>query len=330
MKRLLLSFSIIITFCSTVTYAQTPDSWHIGFGINAGISTTDAFKYALGGDIRVQKDFNKRISGTLTTGFSHFFDKYRAVPIGQPGGPYNVIPVKLGIKYFVADNLYVGGEAGAGFAFEQWGTSFLWSPSVGLAFKNGMDLSLKYEDYTKDKATKNIALRLGYSFGTRKLATRKKATDVKGWELGLSVNPGVDVSSSDNSILGGEISLHKPLSGNIEATVSAGYTHMFKSYYSTYGIMDDYGHVYYNSNYTVRNVVPVKAGLRLYLADSFYLGGEAGVGFASNRNTSFVYTPTLGIKLKNGIDIGAKYDNYSHRLIQDAVSLKLGYHFKLK
>jgi hypothetical protein len=80
----------------------------------------------------------------------------------------------------------------------------------------------------------------------------------------------------------------------------------------------------------VRNVIPVKAGLRVYLADIFYVGGEAGVGFASKRNTSFVYSTSLGVKLKNGIDIGAKYDNYSHRLIQDAISLKLGYHFKLK
>ncbi|HMG07790.1 MAG TPA: hypothetical protein VK609_04730 [Mucilaginibacter sp.] len=316
--------------CTKVAHAQTPVSWHIGFGINSGVSTSDAFKYALGGDIRIQKDFDKRFSGTLTTGFSHFFEKAHFAGYSQYGSPYNVIPVKLGIKYFVADNLYLGGEAGAGFAFEQWGTSFLWSPSVGFAFKNGIDLSVKYEDYTNDKATKNIALRLAYGFGTRKLESHKKVTEVKGLELGISVNPGASISSSSDFILGGEVSLHKPLSGNIEATFSAGYTHMSKSYYSTYGIMDVNGYVYYNNNYTVKNVVPAKVGLRLYLADSFYLGGEAGVGFAANRNSSFVYSPTLGVKLKNGIDIGAKYDNYSHRLIQDAVSLKFGYHFKLK
>ncbi|MDN3548360.1 hypothetical protein [Mucilaginibacter aquaedulcis] len=330
MKHLFSLFFMLTVLSITTTFAQNNSSWRIGFGVDAGVSTTDAFKYTLGGDIRVQKDFNQHWSATFTTGFSHFFEKGHFAGYSQYGSPYNVIPVKLGVKYFVADNLYLGGEAGAGFAFEQWGTSFVYSPAVGLTFKNGIDLSVKYEDYTKNKATKNIALRLAYGFGARRLNSHKTAHKSNDLELGVSINPGVSVESSDDHILGGDVTLYKPLSGNIEATFSVGYTHMFRSYYSTYGIQDDAGNVYYNTNHNVQNVIPVKAGLRLYLADTFYLGGEAGVAFASKGNSSFVYTPSLGIKLKNGIDIGAKYDNYSHRLIQDALSLKLGYHFKLK
>ena len=329
-KLCLSSLFLLLMLCSPIARAQTDNGWRLGFGINAGVAPTNAFKYTLGGDIRLQKDINNHFAATLTTGFTHFFEKDHFDGFPQYGSPYNVIPVKAGVKYFVTDNLYLGGEAGAGFAFEQWGTSFLWSPSVGLAFKNGIDLSVKYEDYTKDKSTKSIGLRLGYGFGTRKMAAHKKASrEVDGLELGISLNPGVNVNSDDDHILGGEVALYKPITNNLEATFSVGYTHMFRSYYSTYGIMDNAGHVYYNNNYSVRNVVPVKAGLRLYLGDVFYLGGEAGVGFASNRNSSFVYTPSLGIKLRNGIDVGVKYDNYSHRLIQDALSLKLGYHFKL-
>jgi len=329
MKHLFSLLFILTVLSTTTTHAQR-SSWRIGFGIDAGVSTSDPFKYALGGDIRVQKDFNQRWAGTFTTGFSHFFEKDHFAGYNQYGSPYNVIPVKLGLKYFVADNLYLGGEAGAGFAFEQWGTSFLYSPAIGLAFKNGIDLSLKYEDYTKDKATKNIALRLAYGFGARKLSSHKAAHKSDDLELGVSINPGASIESSDNHILGGDVTLYKPLSSSVDATFSVGYTHMFKSYYSTYGIQDNAGNVYYNTNHSVQNVIPVKVGLRLHLANIFYLGGEAGVGLTSNRNSSFVYTPSLGIKLKNGIDIGVKYDNYSNRLIQDALSLKLGYHFKLK
>jgi hypothetical protein len=157
----LFSFLTIFLLLFGIAHAQVPNSWRIGFGINAGVATSDAFKYALGGDIRVQKNFNERLSGTLTTGFTHFFEKDHFASYNQYGSPYNVIPVKLGLKYVVTGNLYAGGEAGAGFAFEQWGTSFLWSPSVGLAFKNGMDISIKYEDYTRDRATKDIALAPG-------------------------------------------------------------------------------------------------------------------------------------------------------------------------
>ncbi|AYL98135.1 hypothetical protein HYN43_023865 [Mucilaginibacter celer] len=201
-----------------------------------------------------------------------------------------------------------------------------------MAFKNGIDLSLKYEDYTKDKATKTLGLRLAYGFSAVKMAVHKKAgcsVNNSDTEIGISINPGVDVNSSNNKILGGDIALYQPVTNNLMATFSAGFTHMNRQYLSTYGLMDGNGNIYYNNNLTVRNIVPVKAGLRAFLGDVFYLGGEAGVAFASNRNTSFVYTPSLGFKLRNGLDIGAKYDNYSHRLIQDALSLKLGYRFKL-
>lgn len=328
----LFSLFILVLFSATMANAQSNNnSWRFGFGIDAGVATSDAFKYALGGNLRIQKDFNQRVSGTFTTGFSHFFEKDHFAGYSQYGSPYNVIPVKLGVKYFLGDNLYLGGEAGAGFAFEQWGTSFVWSPSVGMAFKNGIDLSLKYEDYTKDKATKTLGLRLAYGFGTRSMTAHKKAETTAnngGTEIGISFNPGVDINSSNNKILGGDVTLYQPVTNNLVATFSAGYTHMNRQYLSTYGIMDSNGNVYYNNNITVRNVVPVKVGLRAYLGDVFYLGGEAGVAFASKRNTSFVYTPSLGFKLRNGLDIGVKYDNYDSRLVQDALSLKLGYHFK--
>lgn len=329
----LFSLIILAVLSTAKLNAQINNSsWRIGFGIDAGVATSDAFKYALGGDIRIQKDFNPRVSGTLVTGFSHFFEKDHFAGYSQYGSPYNVIPVKLGVKYFVGDNLYLGGEAGAGFAFEQWGTSFVWSPSVGMAFKNGIDLSLKYEDYTKDKATKTLGLRLAYGFGARSMAAHKKSVspaNVNNSEIGISFNPGVDINSSDNKILGGDVTLYQPVTNNLVATFSAGYTHMNTQYLSTYGIMDSNGNVYYNDNLTVRNVVPVKIGLRVFWGDMFYLGGDAGAAMASKRNTTFVYSPLLGIKFKNGLDIGSKYENYDNRLVQDALSFKFGYHFKL-
>lgn len=332
MKHLFSLFILIIFSAATVNAQSNNGTWRVGFGIDGGVATSDAFKYALGGDIRIQKDFNQRFSGTLTTGFSHFFEKDHFAGYSQYGSPYNVIPVKLGVKYSVGDNLYLGGEGGAGFGFEQWGTSFVWSPSVGMAFKNGIDLSLKYEDYTKDKATKTLGLRLAYGFGIRNMAAHKKparpAND-NNTEIGINFNAGVDINSSDNKILGGDVTLYQPVTNNLVATFSAGYTHMNRQYISTYGIMDGHGNVYYNNNLTVRNVAPVKAGLRVFLGDMFYLGGEAGVAFASKRNTTFIYSLSLGFKFKNGLDIGTKYENYGNRLVQDALSVKLGYHFNL-
>lgn len=324
----LFSFLTILLFLSGITQAQTENSWRIGFGINSGIATSDAFKYALGGDIRVQKNFNEHISGTIATGFTHFFEKDHFASYNQYGSPYNVIPVKLGLKYFVGDNLYLGGEAGAGFAFEQWGTSFLWSPSVGLAFKNGMDISIKYEDYTRDRATKDIALRLAYGFGARTVAPHKRSIEpAAGLQWGVSLSQGVTTSAFEGYVFGIEGNVSKAISSNVEATFSVGYAHAShkQQYFSTVSsLYPSIGHIYE----TQSNIVPVKAGLRVYLGDLFYLGGEAGVAFTTGSVTSFMYTPSMGFKFRNGIDIGVKYDNYSNYNIDDVLAVKVGYHFK--
>ncbi|MGN8072082.1 hypothetical protein [Mucilaginibacter sp. 22184] len=327
-KFCLSSLFLLLMLCGPIARAQTDNSWRLSFGIDAGLAPTDAFKYTLGGDIRLEKDIDKHFAATLTTGFTHFFEKDHFDGFPQYGSPYNVIPVKAGVKYFVTNNFYLGGEAGAGLAFEQWGTSFLWSPSVGLAFKNGIDLSVKYEDYTKDKSTKSIGLRLGYGFGTRKLAPHKKTNSLEGWDLGLALNPGL-VAGSSEFVMGTEVSLNRHLIDNLEATASVGYMHFFKTYpYGYYSSFTAPGTYNFTLDPAIKNVVPIKAGLRLFLGDQFYIGGEAGVGITS-RVTSFVYTPSLGLRFKNGLDIGTRYDHYSSDRIPNTLTLKLGYHFKL-
>jgi hypothetical protein len=328
MKHLFSLLTIFTLLITTAAHAQTENSWRIGFGINAGVATSGAFKYALGGDIRVQKNFNDHLSGTITTGFSHFFEKDHFASYNQYGSPYNVIPVKLGIKYFMGDKLYVGAEAGAGYAFEQWSTSFLWSPSVGLAFKNGMDISIKYEDYTRDKATKNIALRLAYGFGARKVAPHKRTIEpATGLQWGVALSQGLTTGMFEGYVFGVEGNVSKTLGSNLEATFSVGYAHTAhkQQYFSTVETPYNY---FGKIQETQTNIIPVKAGLRVYLGDMFYLGGEAGAAFTTGGITSFMYTPSMGFKFRNGIDVGVKYDNYSNYNIDDVLAVKVGYHFK--
>ncbi|HMG83917.1 MAG TPA: outer membrane beta-barrel protein [Ferruginibacter sp.] len=66
------------------------------------------------------------------------------------------------------------------------------------------------------------------------------------------------------------------------------------------------------------NTIPVKAGIRLYLGESFHIGAQAGVGFlddGANRTTAFAYSPIIGYNFKTGndnaIDFSIKYDGYS-------------------
>lgn len=328
--------SALILFISTAK-AQTPGSgWRIEFGIDPGVPITKPFKYSLGGDVRLQKQFSSRIAGTLTAGFSHYFEKAHYADFPQYSSPFNVIPVKGGVKLFLANNFYVGGEAGAGFGMEEWGTSFLWSPSLGLAFSNGIDLSVKYEDYTRNSTTKDIALRLAYGFNTRKLMPHHKQNMPDGWQLEVSIDPGLLTNNLENFTMGANVSLKNRLTSNLEAVASTGITHYFGNY------------LHYFSNYyydhpgalpsstalvfitqAERNIIPLEAGLRLYAGNHFYIQGQAGAAFGLNGTASFLYTPALGLLFSNGLDIGVKYDNYHSNELPDVLSLKAGYNFKL-
>ena len=143
--------------------ASSPENYdqgfRLGFGINAGAATGDFFNFALGGDVRLQYDFTRRTSVTLTTGYTHLFGEEDFIP------DLGFIPVKAGFKAFIwEDRFYVLGEAGAGFAvtndYDQ--TTFLWSPGLGYA-NDVIDISLRYEgmgDFEADQ----IALRFAYGF----------------------------------------------------------------------------------------------------------------------------------------------------------------------
>jgi hypothetical protein len=337
MKHYFLNFLFALFLFTSTAKAQAPASgWRLGFGVDPGIPTSKAFQYALGGDIRLQNQFSNRIAGTVTAGFSHYFEKDHYADFPQYSSPFNVIPVKAGIKFFLADNLYAGGEAGAGFGMEEWGTSFLWSPSLGLAFASGIDLSVKYEDYTRHSATKDIALRLAYGFTTRKLAPHRNQNMPDGWQLEVSIDPGLLTNNVENFTMGAGVTLKKRLTGNLEAVASTGITHYFGNY------------LHYFSNYyydhpgalpsstalvfitqAERNVIPVEAGLRLYAGNHFYLQAQAGAAFGLNGTATFMYTPSLGLSFSNGVDIGLKYDSYHSSQLPDVLSLKLGYNFKL-
>lgn len=147
------------TESETKNYDQ---GFRLGFGLNGGLPTDNAYDWSLGGDVRLQYDLSKRTSLTLTTGFTNLFmGKENGVEIKDLG----FIPAKAGFKAFIwEDQFYVLGEVGAGFAVTNGydDTTFLWAPGIGYANKY-IDISVRYEDYNKFK-TNQVALRLAYGF----------------------------------------------------------------------------------------------------------------------------------------------------------------------
>jgi len=147
--------------------------FRLGFGVTPGYVFDDPYGFALGGDARIQYDFSKRYSITLTTGFTNLF-------VDGKNNDLGFIPAKLGFKaFFWEDQFYAMGEAGAGFAVTNNynKTSFIVAPSIGYANKY-FDVSLRYELYpdfpivtsksvfggTTAQGTGQLGIRFAYGF----------------------------------------------------------------------------------------------------------------------------------------------------------------------
>lgn len=156
-------------------------NFKLGVGINAGVMTDNAYDFALGADVRLQYNFSRRTSLTLTTGFTNLFvDKFdrfenQEVPANEEFKDLGFIPVKGGFKIFWwEDQWYAMAEAGIAIPVTNdynntVGNSLILSPSIGYATKF-VDVSLRYEHYT-DFPTRDggngvgqVALRLAYGF----------------------------------------------------------------------------------------------------------------------------------------------------------------------
>ena len=156
-------FVVTALISSVSVSAQKGTPLRLGIGIDAGSTIKDPSRFTLGADARLQIPLGNSFSAIATTGYYHFFkneDKGITEGVG-------IIPLKGGLKYFPVKDFYIAGEVGVGFLTKDAddNTSFVYSPSVGFAFANGLDVSLKYEDYTKYEGYASpLALRIAYGF----------------------------------------------------------------------------------------------------------------------------------------------------------------------
>lgn len=166
-KIIATSAAVVALFFTTNANAQ---SQKLGIGLTAGVPTSEAYNFVGGVDLRYQFDVDKQLSIPVTAGYTHMFAKdYTIGNITYDGFDYGYIPVKVGAKYFFNESgagVYGLAELGAGFGTKSGsGTSFVYSPAVGYAWSNGLDLGVKYEGLARDGgSTGFFGLRLAYGF----------------------------------------------------------------------------------------------------------------------------------------------------------------------
>lgn len=169
-KSMLATFAVAALFLTSQANAQTDPKGdskdlRLGVGLSVGIPTEDIYSVAVGGDLRLQKDFASNVSGLLSAGYTSF-----SVKDDFGGGSTGFIPLKVGVKVFPIERFYISGELGAAFGTDEGQkTAFVYAPGIGLGFNNGLDLGLRYEGFSQNSVNLGqVALRLAYGFNLSK------------------------------------------------------------------------------------------------------------------------------------------------------------------
>jgi phosphate-selective porin len=182
---------VVITSATIAAKAQTtstsaskePNGIIFSVGVDGGLTTgtfKDSHKAMVGGSLEADFPVADQFYITANTGYNQFFGRDNVFGTGIKAPDINIIPVKLGLKYFPISVLYLQAEAGVAFltnkstlGFERTGT-FIFSPQVGtqipLGGKSFLDAGVRYEgctNFTKDQESSRghfFALRVAYAF----------------------------------------------------------------------------------------------------------------------------------------------------------------------
>jgi hypothetical protein len=168
----------LILFAGSNVNAQstTPSNFRFGIGVEGLLPVGDAsetLNFGLGITPRLQYRLSDKVALTFTSGIYHFFPKTVTYPATgtYPGFTTkyksDIIPVKVGAKFFVGSNFYLSGETGV--AFETAGDGghvhFLASPGIGYATKK-LDIGARYENFSGNGYSDGIVgLRAAYGLG---------------------------------------------------------------------------------------------------------------------------------------------------------------------
>ncbi|SDF78206.1 hypothetical protein SAMN05216464_13026 [Mucilaginibacter pineti] len=153
------------------------------------------------------------------------------------------------------------------------------------------------------------------------VARAQSVTPANKWRFGIGVEgfaPTGDLHNISNAGIGGTARIQYGVNQNVALMLTSGYYNAFGKN-ASYAYANPNGTVTGNYKYPSVGIVPVKAGIKGYIADGFYLSGEVGAGFETkdiyanpdgSKDTKLILAPGLGYSFKS-VDIGARYENFS-------------------
>ncbi len=140
--------------------------------------------------------------------------------------------------------------------------------------------------------------------------------DSRNFRLGIGGSIGAVTNDGYSVALGADLKVQKDFTSNISGTLSGGYTNFSFDGKNTGSI----------------GFIPLKAGVKIFPREFFYVTGEVGAGFGTDegQKTAFVWAPGVGMGLNNGIDLGLRYEGFSRSgSTLSQVALRVAYGFNL-
>ncbi|MDB5249460.1 MAG: hypothetical protein JWQ40_3854 [Segetibacter sp.] len=175
MKKLpfLLIASFIFSTAKTFSQQSSIPSPSLNLGVEAGLPVGDfgkGYKVGLGGSLKALFPVATDAAITLSAGYMSFSGKETTL-----GGntvyknpALNMIPIKAGFQYSFPGGLYFEPQLGyTNFKVKDGKSNgaFTYAANLGYLINRKLDLSARYEAFSKNEATTSFAgLRLGYNF----------------------------------------------------------------------------------------------------------------------------------------------------------------------
>ncbi len=158
-----------------------------------------------------------------------------------------------------------------------------------------------------------------------KVQAQTAPTPINQWRFGIGAETGVttgNLHDLSKITLGGTARLQYDLNQFVSFTLTSGFDNAFGKIINS-GVSD--------VKYPSLGLVPVKAGVKLYGENRFYLSGEAGVAFETsyNKDAKLDLSPGIGYSFPN-VDLSVHYDYLSGQQNPYGIlAIRLAYGFKL-
>ncbi len=167
-KMILLGAAVLITGSAMAQKSDKKVNFSIGPEVGFAVGNFNkTHSVGFGATFQADIDIAPSTKLTLTTGYLSYAGKSAGSGIKYKAT--GILPLRVGIKYYLTEGFYGAAQLGAGFFNNSGGTALAYTPMLGYEFntktEKAVDLALKYDGYSKNGTGLGaVNVRLAYRF----------------------------------------------------------------------------------------------------------------------------------------------------------------------